>query len=145
MTTTATKAPPAYLSEARKRAGYANRDMVADAVPFSPESIGRHERGSVALAPEDALLYAEIYNAPEILPLYCANCPVGRKQGKSATQIPISQAVLQLHYWAAQIAVALQTMECIALDNVITPEERPLFDAALQQLPKQWAIMPTSR
>ena len=40
-----TKKPPAYLREARVKAGYVSRGTASIAVPYSPETIGRHERG----------------------------------------------------------------------------------------------------
>ena len=55
MPVTGVKKPPAYLREARSRAGYANRVAASMAVPFSPETIGRHERGDVEMEPEDAI------------------------------------------------------------------------------------------
>ena len=51
MPVTGVKKPPAYLREARSRAGYANRVAASMAVPFSPETIGRHERGDVEMEP----------------------------------------------------------------------------------------------
>ena len=52
------KRPPEYLREARVRAGYVSRGTATTAVPFSPETIGRHERGDIALEPEDAVTYS---------------------------------------------------------------------------------------
>ena len=56
-----TKKPPAYLREARVKAGYVSRGTASIAVPYSPETIGRHERGEVDLTPADAVVYAESY------------------------------------------------------------------------------------
>ena len=56
-----TKKPPAYLREARVKAGYVSRGTASIAVPYSPETIGRHERGEVDLTPADAVVYAERY------------------------------------------------------------------------------------
>ena len=60
MSTAAIKKPPAYLREARVRAGYVSRGTASTAVPFSPETIGRHERGDVDVEPEDIVTYAEV-------------------------------------------------------------------------------------
>lgn len=79
MSAVETKRPPEYLREARSRAGYANRVAASMAVPFSPETIGRHERGDVQITPEDAVLYSERYGSQAILVQYCADCPVGRR------------------------------------------------------------------
>lgn len=73
-----TKKPPEYLREARIRAGYVNRGTAAMVVPYSPETIGRHERGDIEMEPEDAVVYADCYNEPGIMARYCATCPVGQ-------------------------------------------------------------------
>ena len=59
------------------------------AVPFSPETIGRHERGDVQMTPEDAVLYSERYGCQSLLLQYCADCPVGKMTGKAATERPL--------------------------------------------------------
>ena len=50
------------------RAGFVSRGTASTVVPYSPETIGRHERGDVEMEPEDALVYAECYQSPDILP-----------------------------------------------------------------------------
>lgn len=90
------KKPPAYLREARSRAGYANRVAASMAVPFSPETIGRHERGDVEMEPEDVILYSEKYRDPSILVHYCADCPIGKRTGKAVTDRPLPFATLRV-------------------------------------------------
>jgi len=72
---------PMCLSEARKRAGYNSREIASTHVPWSPEAIGRHERGEAGVGPNGALIYADCYGAPEILTGYCEDCPIGRRMG----------------------------------------------------------------
>ena len=91
-----TKKPPAYLREARVKAGYVSRGTASLAVPYSPETIGRHERGEVDLTPADAVVYAESYKSPDILLRYCATCPVGCKMGWTAADIPLPHATLRI-------------------------------------------------
>lgn len=79
-----TKKPPEYLREARIRAGYVNRGTAAMVVPYSPETIGRHERGDIEMEPEDAVVYADCYNEPGIMARYCATCPVGQRMSQTA-------------------------------------------------------------
>ena len=66
------------------------------AVPFSPETIGRHERGDVQMTPEDAVLYSERYGCQSLLLQYCADCPVGKMTGKAATERPLPFATLRV-------------------------------------------------
>lgn len=130
MSTFETKMPPDYLREARMRAGYVNRGIASTVVPFSPETIGRHERGDVDMEPEDVIAYAECYNSPDILPRYCADCPVGKKTGKTATERPLPLATLRLRRLTVEAQEVADRLEEIAFDGMIDQsEERDFFDA----------------
>lgn len=129
-----TKRPPEYLREARSRAGYANRVAASMAVPFSPETIGRHERGDVQISPEDAVLYSERYGSQAILVQYCADCPVGRMTGKKATERPLPFATLRVRRMLKEAITWADTLEEIAFDGVIDETEREDFAKALSFL-----------
>lgn len=79
MATTAASATQSYLRDAHLQAGYASRDTAAIKLNYSPETIGRHERGDVPVSPDDIIRYAEGYQRPDIMLRYCASCPVGKK------------------------------------------------------------------
>ena len=134
MPVTATKRPPEYLREARSRAGYANRVAASMAVPFSPETIGRHERGDVQMTPEDAVLYSERYGCQSLLLQYCADCPVGRMTGKAATERPLPFATLRVRRMLKEAVQVADTLEEIAYDGVIDDTEREDFAKALDFL-----------
>ncbi len=131
MSAVETKRPPEYLREARSRAGYANRVAASMAVPFSPETIGRHERGDVQITPEDAVLYSERYGSQAILVQYCADCPVGRITGKKATERPLPFATLRVRRMLKEAIAWADTLEEIAFDGVIDDTEREDFTKAL--------------
>ena len=50
----AKKRAPEYLRQARLRAGCSSRGTATLKVPYSPETIGRHERGEVPVEPADS-------------------------------------------------------------------------------------------
>ena len=120
MSATIKKIPPSYLREARIRAGYANRETASTAVPFSPETIGRHERGDVEMEPEDVMVYAECYKSPDILPRYCATCPVGKATGRTATDRPLPHATLRVSRLLEDGQAVADRLEEIAFDGVIS-------------------------
>lgn len=128
------KRTPDYLREARLRAGYASRGTAAMAVPFSQETIGRHERGEVTMEPEDAIIYAKGYNAPELLVHYCADCPVGQCMGKNATERPLPFATLRVSRMIADGRSIADRLEEIAFDGTIDETERADFAKALTYL-----------
>ncbi len=135
MSQTAKMNAPTYLREERLRAGYANRETAATVVPYSPEVIGRHERGDVELSPQDALLYAKAYRRYDIIMKYCADCPVGRTLGRTATvrDLPIATLRLTQRLRSAAKEIA-DTLETIADDGIVDDAERPRFNTSLDKL-----------
>lgn len=131
MPNSGTKRPPEYLRAARVRAGYISRGTATTAVPFSPETIGRHERGDVELEPEDAVTYADCYGSPDILPRYCATCPVGQRIGRTATDRPLPYATLRIRRLIEDAQSVADRLEQIAFDGVIDDSEREDFEKAL--------------
>jgi hypothetical protein len=135
MSTTATKKPPTYLREARLGAGYANRGTASTGVPYSQETIGRHERGEIPVAPEDMMVYAHCYEREDILLRYCADCPVGQATGRQVTDRDLPLATLRLtrrlRLAARDIA---DTLETIADDGVLHELARPSFHTSLEAL-----------
>lgn len=137
MSTATTKAAPTYLREARKAAGYLNRGTASTEVPYSPETIGRHERGEVPMLPEDAITYAQHYQRSDILLRYCADCPVGKATGKQVTERDLPFATMRLTQRLRRAAKEIaDTLEQIADDGVVDDTERPAFDTALGSLYK---------
>lgn len=134
MSETATKNAPDYLRDARLRAGYANRGIAAMNVPYSQETIGRHERGEVPMEPRDAVLYAQAYKAPDILYHFCAGCPVGQKTNRKATSRPLPFATLRIHRMIGEAQRVADRLEEIAYDGEIDDDEWEDFGAALSFL-----------
>ena len=132
MPVTERKDGPAYLREARLRAGCVNRGTAATRVPFSPETIGRHERGEVQINPEDVVQYAKGYERSEMLYQYCADCPVGRQTGRTATDRPLPFATLRVSRMIDEAQKVADRLEQIAFDGVIDESEKEDFGKALQ-------------
>lgn len=101
------------------------------AVPFSPETIGRHERGDVEMAPDDIVTYAECYKAPDVMYRYCADCPVGRRLGRKANDRPLASATLRIRYLIAEGIDVANRLEAIAFDDQIDAAEKQDFNEAL--------------
>ena len=129
MSDTATKNAPDYLREARLKAGYASRGTATTKVPYSQETIGRHERGEVLMEPGDAVLYSESYKNP-------AGCPVGQRIGRKATDRPLPLATLRVSRMLEDAQEVADQLEEIAFDGVIDDSEREDFGNALAFLRK---------
>lgn len=118
------------------KAGYVSRGTAATCVPFSPETIGRHERGDVDMTPEDVVVYAECYKSPDILPRYCAGCPVGQRMGRTATDRELPHATLRIRRLITEGQAVADRLEEIAFDGVIDANEKADFAEALEFLRK---------
>lgn len=123
-----------YLRDARLQAGYASRDTAAMALNYSPETIGRHERGDVPVSADDILRYAEGYQRPDILLRYCADCPIGRVTGRTAVDRDLPWAALRVSQRLQQAKEIADKLESIADDGVVDNIERRDFDKALEFL-----------
>lgn len=119
MATTAASATQSYLRDARLQAGYASRDTAAIKLNYSPETIGRHERGDVPVSPDDIMLR------------YCASCPVGKKTGKRAVDRDLPWAALRVSQRLQKAKEIADKLESIADDGIVDHMERADFDTAL--------------
>lgn len=131
MSAITTKSPLDYLREARVRAGFVNRGTASTAVPYSPETIGRHERGDVELEPMDAVVYAESYHDPALMYRFCSRCPVGQRIGRTATDRPLPFATLRIRRLIADAQDVANRLEQMAFDGQIDASEREDFENAL--------------
>lgn len=129
--TTAASATKSYLRDARLQAGYASRDTAAIKLNYSPETIGRHERGDVPVSPDDIIRYAEGYQRPDIMLRYCASCPVGKKTGKRAVDRDLPWAALRVSQRLQKAKEIADKLESIADDGIVDHMERADFDTAL--------------
>jgi len=131
MSVAATKSPPDYLREARVRAGFVSRGTASTVVPYSPETIGRHERGDVEMEPMDVVVYAECYRAPSLMYRYCSSCPVGKRIGRTVTSRPLPFATLRVRRLIEDGQAVADRLEKIAFDGQIDATEREDFENAL--------------
>jgi len=70
------------LIDARINAGYPSVFSAATSVPFSQETIYRHERGDPLspFSPDKVLIYSDEYGEPQLLDFYCRDeCPIGKR------------------------------------------------------------------
>lgn len=134
MSPRATKSPPEYLREARIDSGCVSRSTACFRVPYSLETIGRHERGDVSISPDDIVCYARGYQAPDILYQYCARCSVGRELGKCVTERPLPFAALRFRQMTEEAQHWAERLEEIAFDGKVDDQEREEYQTAMHFL-----------
>lgn len=124
-----------YLRKARLAAGITSTEAASEIVPFSAVTIGRQERGDVPLAPADAVVLARCYDSGELLPYYCAECPVGKARGMVVTERDLPLATLRLTQRLRKAGKEIaDVLDLIADDGVVDEAEMPVFDSALSVL-----------
>ena len=66
----------------------------------------------------DRVYYADCYGSPDILPRYCATCPVGQRIGRTATDRPLPYATLRIRRLIADAQSVADRLEQILLQQL---------------------------
>ena len=131
MATSVQTPTPGWLKTARLDAGYSSRGMAAAVVNYSPETIGRHERGEVPVSPDDALRYSQAYGSPDILLRYCSQCPIGQCSGQKCNDRPLAESAMRLEVMVEDAQQIADKLTRIAFDGVIDASEQDDFDKSI--------------
>ena len=126
----ATKAADNMFCQARYEAAKFNerlssREGAAEELGVDRTRLARIELGSVTPYPEEVLLMADIYRAPELKGNYCREmCPLGKGMPKIENQ-DIDRIALRALCSFRKINEAKELLLDITADGVITEDEKP--------------------
>ncbi len=113
----------------------ASRDGAADLTGIDRNRISHIELGTITPYPEEVLIFADTYNAPELLNYYCSTlCPIGRETVDSLPVVNLEQAGLKLLSSTRNIAQLREEIIDIIDDGVIDESEAPRLKEILRQL-----------
>lgn len=130
MPKTATKASDNEFYKARIAASPCNdrlgsREGASEETGIDRTRLARIELGSLTPYPEEVLLMADTYNAPELGNFYCSKiCPLGKKMVPPAEMQNIDRLTIRI---IAALGEANEIREAIlevAKDGKITPDEK---------------------
>jgi hypothetical protein len=138
----ATKAANSAFYKARMAARERNemlssREGASEVMGIDRTRLARIELGTITPYPEEVVMMADVYNAPELMNYCCTHeCPIGRRI--------ITQAGLeQLDRMTINILDAVQSVQGvnavvlnIASDGQVTDDEIPRLQEVLQSLQK---------
>lgn len=101
-----------------------SREGAAEVTGIERTRLARIELGSLVPYPEEVLLLADNYNAPELLNYHCTtDCPIGKKIMTKAEMKNIEQIALNA-YTSLQNAMTIRdTIIEIAKDGIIDESE----------------------
>lgn len=135
----ATKAGSNIFCRARYEAAKFNdrlysREGAAEELGIDRTRLARIELGSTAPYPEEILLMAEIYNAPELKCMYCRDmCPLGKDLPKVEIQT-LDRISLKALAAFRKISETRDSFLEIVEDGEISEQERPQLENVLQTL-----------
>lgn len=126
-----TKAAGNVFCDARKRAASFNdklnsREGASEILGIDRTRLARVELGSLFPYPEEALLMADAYNAPELLNSYCCNlCPIGCRTQQPLEMADLDRLTLKLLATFRNEESIKDSLLNITEDGVINEVEKP--------------------
>lgn len=136
----ATKAAGNMFCQARYEASKINdrlssREGAAEELGIDRTRIARIELGSIIPYPEEVLLMADIYKAPEVRGNYCRElCPLGKGMPKIESHQDLDRIALRALYSFRKINEAKELLLDITADGVITEDEKPDLEKIIATL-----------
>ena len=136
----ATKAAGNMFCQARYEAAKFNerlssREGAAEELGVDRTRLARIELGSVTPYPEEVLLMADIYRAPELKGNYCREmCPLGKGMPKIESHQDLDRITLRALYSFKKINEAKEFLLDITADGVITEDEKPDLEKIINTL-----------
>lgn len=138
----ATKAAENVLYKARMEAAKWNdtlssREGTAKITGLDRTRIAYMELGTIIPYPEEIVVLAECYNAPELANYYCSQlCPLGKQTVEPLELTALAEVTLQLLAAVRDLPIVTDDLVDIAKDGVIDESERVKMEAILEKLRK---------
>ena len=124
----------ARYEEAKFNERLSSREGAAEELGVDRTRLARIELGSVIPYPEEVLLMADIYRAPELKGNYCREmCPLGKGMPKIENQ-DIDRIALRALCSFRKINEAKELLLDITADGVITEDEKPDLEKIINTL-----------
>lgn len=138
----ATKASDNEFYKARIEASSFNdrlssRDGASEELGIDRTRLARIELGSLNPYPEEVILMADVYNAPQLSNFFCAQiCPLGKKTVRVAQMKDIDRLTIQIIAALSEADAISNTILEVAQDGTITPDEEPKIKEVAEALEK---------
>jgi len=113
----------------------ASREGASELTGIDRNRIAYTELGTLCPYPEEVLVYADAYNAPDLLNHFCSTlCPIGRETVDSITAGSLEQTSLKLLASTRCISSIREQLIEIAEDGVIEGDEKEQMSLILERL-----------
>ena len=142
MSRLATKAAGSEFYRARMEASstndrYKSREGASEVIGMDRTRLARIELGTIYPYPEEVVMMADAYNAPQLINHYCSSvCPIGCRIIPHAELNQLDRMTIKIMNALDGVQGMGQTMRELADDGYITPEEVPRLKEIYRSLHK---------
>ncbi|MBV4439407.1 XRE family transcriptional regulator [Clostridium tyrobutyricum] len=136
----ATKAAENIYYKARIEAAATNdklnsREGASEIIGIDRTRLARIELDSICAYPEEVLMMADIYNAPELENYFCCEqCPIGKHTVPQLKVLGIDRVTIQVLASLKNIDDVRRDLLDITSDGVITEDEKPKLKSIIKAL-----------
>lgn len=125
----------ARMAAAKYNDRLASREGAAEVTGLERNRIAYTELGTICPYPEEVLVYADAYNAPELINHFCSHlCPIGRETVDAVSTGSLEAASLKLLASTRCITSIREELVDIAEDGVIDDSEKDKMTEILERL-----------
>lgn len=115
----------------------ASREGASEELGIDRTRLARIELGSLNPYPEEALLMAEFYDAPELTNYYCSQmCPLGKKTVPPAEMRSIDRLTIRIISALGEADGITESILDIVEDGIVSPDENERFQQIIIALEK---------
>ena len=125
----------ARMEAAKKNDRLSSREGAGEETGIDRKRLQRIEIGTLNPYPEEILLMADAYHAPELMNFYCTSaCPIGRKIVPKAELRELDRLTVKFLNALERIKGADKSLLAIAADGKLTPDEIPAMEELLEAI-----------
>ena len=136
----ATKAVNSVFYKARMAAKEHNemlssREGAAEVTGIDRTRIARIELNTLVPYPEDVVIMADVYNAPQLMNYFCTHeCPIGKRIAQQADLEELNRMTINILNALNGVSSVSQTVLAVVDDGQVTDEEMPEMERVLMLL-----------
>lgn len=125
----------ARMEAAKKNDRLSSREGASEEAGIDRKRLQRIEIGTLNPYPEEVMLMADVYHAPELMNFYCTSaCPIGQKIVPKAELRELDRLTVKFLNALERIKGADKSLLAIAADGKLTPDEIPAMEELLEAI-----------
>ena len=122
----------ARMAAAERNDRMSSREGASEETGIDRKRMQRIEIGTLNPYPEEVMLMADAYHAPELMNFYCTSaCPIGQKMVPKAELRELDRLTVKFLNALERIKGADKSLLAIAADGKLTPDEIPAMEKLL--------------